>query len=209
MSGKGKHIIGLTGGIGSGKSTAAAYLRALGARTLDADEISRGLLAVDGDGYAAVVAAFGRGICREDGTIDRSALARIVFADEAARARLNGIIHPAVCAAMLKSARAMLQEDAHAVVVLDVPLLFECGLYRDTDANIFIYADDDVRLARTMARDGLTRAQVEARMRAQMPQEEKRRLADVIIDNSGTLSALEAQLFAWYSETVGTWEVRE
>lgn len=208
MSEKGKRIIGLTGGIGSGKSTAAAYLRELGARTLDADAISRALLSMDGAGYAPVIEAFGKGICRADGAIDRAKLAGIVFSDGAARARLNGIVHPAVCAALMTQAREILASDSNAVVVLDVPLLFECGLYRDTDENILIYAADSVRIARTMARDGLTEAQVRERVRAQMPQEEKRSLADVVIDNSGSLTALYEQLFVWYASKVGAWEAR-
>lgn len=198
-----KRIIGLTGGIGSGKTTAAAYLGTLGAHTLDADEISRALLDVGGGCYGAVVEAFGTGILRPDGAIDRRALARIVFADERERERLNAIVHPAVCLAMLQSARATLADDPHSIVILDVPLLFECGMYRDTDANMLIYADDAVRIARVMARDGLTEAQVRARMAAQMPQEDKRLLADVVIDNSGTLSALQTQLSRWYGEMTG------
>ena len=203
MSGKGKHIIGLTGGIGSGKSTATAYLSALGAITLDADAISRALLEVGGGCYDAVLAAFGRGVCLGDGTIDRRALAGIVFSDETERERLNGIVHPAVCSELLRRAREAITGDPQAVVVLDVPLLFECGMYRDTDENILIYADDDVRLARVMARDNATEAQVRARMDAQMPQAEKRKLADVIIDNSTTLHSLHRQLSGWYACVTG------
>ena len=203
MSAKGKHIIGLTGGIGSGKSTATRYLRSLGAATFDADGISRALLDVDGGCYDAVLSAFGEGVRRADGTIDRKALAGIVFSDEAALDQLNGIVHPAVCGKLLQNARSVLAERPDALVILDVPLLFECGLSRDTDENLLVYANDDVRIARVTARDGLTEAQVRARMDAQMPQEEKRRLADVVIDNSTTLSALYAQLDAWYALTAG------
>lgn len=199
MNGRERRIIGVTGGIGSGKSTAAAYLGSLGAYVFDADAVSRALLAFGGGCYDAVRTAFGTDILRTDGTIDRGALAKIVFTDEEARARLNGIVHPAVCEALLDGAREVLAHDAQAVVVLDVPLLFECGLYRDTDENMLVYAADDVRIARVTARDGLTESQVRARMDAQMPQEEKRLLADVVIDNSGTLDELYAQLSYWFA----------
>ena len=191
-------IIGLTGGIGSGKTTATAHLRALGANTLDADAISRALLEPDGGCYRAVLDAFGTEILRADGSIDRRKLGGIVFCDEAARERLNAIVHPAVCEALLAEARAILESDPAAVVVLDVPLLFECGLYRQTDENVLIYADDAVRLARIVARDGCAEEAALRRMAAQMPQEEKRMLADVVIDNSGTREALYAQLESWY-----------
>lgn len=192
------HIVGLTGGIGSGKTTAAEYLRSLGAYTLDADAISRALLMKDGGCYQAVIDAFGKDILLADGAIDRKKLGGVVFRDEAARERLNAIVHPAVCGRLLLDANDILRRDPRGIVVLDVPLLFECGLYRQTDENMLIYADDAVRLARIVARDRCGEEAARLRMNAQMPQEQKRALADTVIDNSGTLASLQRQLKEWY-----------
>lgn len=194
-----RQIIGLTGSIGSGKSTASAKLASLGAHVLDADAVSRGLLEPDGACYQEVIQAFGDDIVRIDGSIDRSALGRIVFSDEAKRLRLNGIVHPRVCRSMMEQARMLVSDDPLTPVILDVPLLFECGMEKDMDETVLVYTDDTVRLERILARDHCTIEDARARMDSQMPQEQKRQLADIILDNSGTREELYSQLENWYA----------
>lgn len=194
-----KQIIGLTGSIGSGKSTASAKLASLGAYVLDADATSRALLEPDGACYQEVIHAFGDGIVRADGSIDRSALGKIVFSDETERLRLNGIVHPRVCQSMMDQARVLASSHPLTPVILDVPLLFECGMETDMDETVLVYTDDAVRLERILARDHCAVEDARARMDSQMPQEQKMRLADVIVDNSGTRGELYAQLETWYA----------
>lgn len=188
-----KRIVGLTGTIGSGKSTASAYLAGLGAAVLDADGISRAALQKDGGCYTKCVEAFGTDILLADGTVNRKKLAAIVFSDDEKRLLLNGIIHPYVCERMLEEAGKSLEIHPERPVILDVPLLIECGLYRQTDWNVLVYADDEVRIRRVMARDGCTREEVLARMRTQMPQEERKKYCQTVLDNSGTLEDLYRQ----------------
>lgn len=191
-------IVGLTGNIGSGKSTAARRLQSLGARVLDADKVSRALLERDGACFDETVRMFGARILDANGNIDRKALGGIVFSDEGKRRQLNGIIHPHVIDGMLKQAKQLLTEDPTMPVVLDVPLLFESGMDRSVDYVVLVYCDDAVRLQRILLRDGCTEADAVARMRAQRSQEEKRLLADAVIDNSSDLEALHAQVDALY-----------
>lgn len=194
-------FVGLTGNIGSGKSTVSARWALHGAKVLDADGISRALLQTDGGCYGAVTAAF-PGVRLPDGAIDRRALARIVFSDEAARLTLNGIVHPAVCRAMLDEGARIRRTQPGAPVIFDVPLLFECGLDRQMDRNVFVYADDAVRLMRILARDGCDEAQALSRMRSQGSQTEKMARCGSVIDNSGDLAALYRQADDLYESFV-------
>ena len=187
--------IGLTGGIGAGKSTVAAALRDCGAVVLDADRISREALDPGTDAYEKTVARFGRGILFADGTVDRKALAGIVFADAGARGDLNAIIHPYVRNAMLTMAG---KAPENAMVVFDVPLLFESGMDRDVDRIVAVCADHDVRVERVMLRDGATREQAESRMAAQMDQELLIKKADDVLMNNGTAADLETAARALY-----------
>lgn len=193
-----KQIIGLTGSIGSGKSAVSGRLAQLGAHVLDADVISRNLLAPDGACFDAVIRRFGTGILRADGTIDRKALADVVFADVDNRRLLNGIVHPEVRRVMREDAHAFASNNPMTPVILDVPLLFECGMERDAQQTLLVYADEAVCLRRIVARDGCTPEHARLRMASQMPQQEKRRLADVVLDNNGTLEMLYRQVDAWY-----------
>ncbi|MDO5112632.1 MAG: dephospho-CoA kinase [Clostridia bacterium] len=178
--------IGLTGSIASGKSTVTARLRALGAFVIDADEISHEVTAAGLPALASIAAAFGADVLRADGSLDRAALGDIVFSDPARLKTLNGILHPLIRARM----REMERESGEPCVVYDVPLLMETGMDRDMDAVWMVDAPEDVRMARLMRRNGLTQAQAIARLRAQLCDEEKRRRADVIIRNDGTLGEL-------------------
>ncbi len=190
MSGK-IRIIGLTGNIGSGKSTAADVFRRAGFLVLNADAVSRSLLAPDGACTETVLKRFGREILLPDGTIDRKRLGGIVFSDPAAREALNAIIHPEVIRRMRSETERILAADPSVRIVHEVPLLFECGMDRDTDRNVFVYAPDAERLKRIMLRDGCTEEAARARMDAQGDQREKMLRSDDVLYNDGTLEDLE------------------
>lgn len=191
-------VVGLTGGIGSGKTTVAHRFFALGATVLDADAVSRELLEPNGACVAAVAERFGRELLRSDGGIRRRELAAIVFSDEAARAGLNAIIHPAVREAFLLKTEESLRCAPNRLVVWDVPLLFEVGWDADCGKTVAVICDAEARIRRTMARDGVDRAEVERRIAAQMSDAERAERADFTIDNSGTVEALFERTDAVY-----------
>jgi dephospho-CoA kinase len=193
-------IVALTGGIGSGKSTVARMLAERGASVIDADAIVHELQAPGSPVIDELAAAFGPSILDASGALDRPALGKIVFADDEARARLNAIMHPKVgveFAARLKRA-----VDANAsLVVLDIPLLFEGrrsgsrgASAMDFEAIVLVYVPVEVQIERQISRDACDRAQAMSRIQAQMPIEEKKALADIVIDNTGTLEETEAQV---------------
>ena len=191
-------VIGLTGGIASGKSTASAYLRELGAAIVDADAISRASTRRGGAAFEAVCAAFGD-ILGADGEIDRRKLGGIVFADEDARRKLNSIVHPAVMAesrAQIENARA----SGVKVCILDVPLLFETGMEKLCDETWLIYVPREEQIRRMAERDGLDAAAAAARIDSQMPLEEKLKRADVAIDSSGTIEQTRETLRRLWEE---------
>jgi dephospho-CoA kinase len=190
--------IGLTGGIGSGKSTVSGLLAARGARIVDADRIAREVVEPGTSGLAAVVAEFGPGVLTAEGALDRPALAGIVFADPAARARLDGIVHPLVRA---RAAELIAEVPPGAVVVQDVPLLVETGQAASYDLVVVVEADLATRVAR-LARRGVDEDDARARIAAQATDEQRRAVADVVLDNSGTLQDLEAQVDRFWSERV-------
>lgn len=193
--------VGLTGNIASGKSAVAARLAALGARVLDADAFSREAVAPGTPGLAAVVRRFGAAILAPDGSLDRAALGRLVFRDAAARADLERIVHPEVAtrrAAALDQAR----RDGVAIVVSDVPLLFETGLDRECDLVIVVDAPESVRLERLVRLRGLAEADARAMMAAQGDPADKRARADVVIENDGSLADLDDRVgAAWATLT--------
>ena len=191
--------IGLTGGIGSGKTTAAKRFAALGARVYHADEVSRHALDPCSDSYGKVIAAFGMDVVQDDGEIDRRRLGEIVFADEDKRRALNEIIHPYVIHELLSSAERDLADSPDGIAIFEVPLLFETRMDEQMDANIVVTCDDEARIQRVIERDQLPREQVLARMRAQMPEKEKRLRADYVLDNNGTHESLLQQVDALYA----------
>lgn len=191
--------IGLTGGIGAGKSTVAARLAALGAHVIDADAISRAALARDGACYGEALALFGPEIVKEDGEIDRPAVAARIFSDEAARQRFNAIVHPYVLNTMFAACEGILRREENGLVVFDVPLLFECGADRRMDANVVVVAEDALRIARICRRSGMSEEAARARIRSQISQREQMARADYVIDNSGGLDALYAQVDRVYA----------
>ena len=195
-------IVGLTGGIGSGKSTVTRILAELGATTIDADAIVHELQAPGQPMLQALAAEFGQEILTADGALDRKALGAIVFRDAQARARLGEIVHAPVIGEMMRRAKAA-RDRGDPLVVLDIPLLFEgrvsgrgSGALMQFDATICVWVDEAVQLARTMARDGCDEDEARRRMAAQLPIDEKRALADHVIDNSGTPEQTRAQVEA-------------
>ena len=173
--------VGLTGGIGSGKSTVARLLAERGALIVDADELAREAVAPGTTGLAAVVARFGRSVLRPDGHLDRPALGRIVFADDAARSDLNAIVHPEV--RRLASERERLAP-ADAVVVHVIPLLVETGQQGGFDAVVVVDVPEEVQVARVMARDGVDADAARARLRAQSSRPDRLAAATHVLDNS-------------------------
>jgi dephospho-CoA kinase len=190
--------MGLTGGIGSGKSTVAGLLAARGARVVDADRIAREVVEPGTPGLAAVVEAFGPQVLTPEGALDRPALAAIVFADPAARARLDGIVHPLVRA---RAAELVAAAPPDAVVVQDVPLLVETGQAGAYDLVLVVEADLETRVRRLVQR-GLGAEDARARIAAQATDEQRRAVADVVLDNSGTREELEAQVERFWAERV-------
>ena len=195
-----KNSFGLTGGIGAGKTTVADRFRLLGAVVLDADEISRHALDPGTACYEQAVRHFGSFILEEDGRINRSKVAGIVFGDEKERQILNGIIHPYVLDVMFRSRDEAVARDDEAVVVFDIPLLIECGAYRKMHKNIVVVSDDAIRISRVMERSGLTEQQVLDRIGNQIPQEEQIKHADFLIENNLGLEELYVRTDSVYEQ---------
>ncbi|WP_372677269.1 dephospho-CoA kinase [Desulfosarcina sp.] len=179
-------IAGLTGGIASGKSTISRFLSAAGARVVDADKIAREVVEPGTPGYDAILAFFGRTIILPDGNIDRKRLGEIIFNDPDKKARLDAIVHPLVVERSAEMIAQITAETPNAVVIMDVPLLIEAGMARDLEEVIVVYVPETLQLERLMNRDGIDEPAAMARIRSQMPIEEKRKRATLVIDNSGT-----------------------
>lgn len=195
-------LVGLTGGIGSGKSTVAAGLTARGAGVVDADAISREIMEPGGAAFDPVVERFGPSIVRADGRIDRPAVASLVFSDPDALKDLNGITHPIIGQVM---AERMVAAAAHSeIVVLDIPLLSIATTDRFTFAAIVVVdVPEAIAVDRLVTQRGFTKEDARARMAAQISREERRALADVVLDNSGTRENLETEIdraWAWLTE---------
>ena len=186
-------VIGLTGGIASGKSTVARILAELGAVVIDADQLAREVVRPGEPAHGAIVAAFGNGVLQEDGTINRAALGKIVFADNTARRRLEAITHPAI-ARHAEESLAELRVQGTPLVVYMAPLLIEAGVTDRVDEIWVVYADKDTQLRRLIQRDGLSEAEALQRIASQMPMEDKREKARVVIDNRGTEAELICQI---------------
>lgn len=180
-------MVGLTGGIGAGKSAVARRLAELGAVVVDADQLAREVVAPGTDGLAEIVQAFGPSVLAEDGCLDRPALGRLVFADPAARRRLEAIVHPKV---RRRTAELVAAAPPDAVVVNDIPLLVESGLAAGFDVVIVVEADPDVRVERLVRYRGMAGDEARARIAAQASDAERRAVADVVIRNDGSLDDL-------------------
>ena len=194
-------IIGLTGGIGSGKTSVAAKLRALGARVFDADEAAKNAVLPGTEGFFKVVETFGTQIVDADGKLNRTALAEIVFNDKAALKRLEEIIHSYVWQETDKFLSEC-QQSGERAAVLDIPLLIECGWHQKVDEVWLVVLPVEKQIMRTMKRSGMTAEAVQARIAAQMPLDEKKKYATLVIDNSGAWEETEKQVITAWEKAV-------
>ncbi|MDM5313004.1 dephospho-CoA kinase [Peribacillus frigoritolerans] len=192
-------IIGITGGIASGKSTVSLYLQELGFTIVDADLASRAVVEPGEEAYHQVVEAFGEDILLADGNIDRVKLGSIIFNDQEKRLLLNGIVHPAVRNWMRVKTEAALSS-GEETVFMDIPLLFESKLTFMVDKTLLVYVDEQVQLQRLMNRNGLSETEALARINSQMPLADKKALADAVIDNNGDINETKRQVKAILSE---------
>ncbi|MEF3307534.1 dephospho-CoA kinase [Paenibacillus sp. GYB004] len=191
--------IGLTGGIACGKSTVAAMLVRRGAILIDADQIAREVVLPGAPALGAVAERFGESVLNEDGSLNRKALGEIVFKEEAARKDLEAILHPQIRATMKERMDETNRLTPDKLVVVDVPLLFESKLEFMFEETLLVYIPRELQLVRLMERDGISAEQAERRLAAQMPIDDKRALADAIIDNSGTLEQTERQIDQYWT----------
>jgi dephospho-CoA kinase len=185
-------LLGLTGGIGSGKSTVASMFSELGADVIDADDLARQIVEPGQPALAEIQAAFGPAVVGSDGRLDRKRLADIVFADPGSRARLNAITHPRIRERM--NAEVEERRRQPGLLILDIPLLFENARLESVEKTIVVWVDEATQLARLTARDGLEVAAARARIAAQLALDEKKALADYVIDNSGTREQTRRQV---------------
>jgi dephospho-CoA kinase len=192
-----QRMVGLTGGIGAGKSAVAARLAALGAVVIDSDKLARAVVEPGTPGLAQVVARFGPAVLAPDGSLDRPALGRIVFADTAARKDLEAIIHPLV---RERSAEIAAAAPPDAVIVNDVPLLVETGLAPLYDTVIVVFASESTRVDRLVRLRGLTEEDARARIAAQASDDQRRAVAGISITNDGSAEALDAAVEAAWQQ---------
>jgi dephospho-CoA kinase len=193
-------ILGLSGGIGSGKSTVTKIFGELGATTIDADAIVHEQQAAGQPLLREIAEAFGDEVIAADGSLDREALGQIVFRDEAARTRLGHLVHPPVIAEMMRRSKAAVEAGV-PLIVLDIPLLFEgrqsgrgSGASMDFDATVCVWVRPEVQLERTMARDACSEEEAQRRIDAQLSIDAKREMADHVIDNSGSVASTRTQV---------------
>jgi len=201
-----KPVVGLTGGIASGKSTVAQVLREQGVVVVDADQLAREVVAPGSPGLAEIVAHFGRGVLTPSGELDREALGQIVFSDAEARRQLNGITHPRVAELSMQRLAAA-QDTETPYVVYEVPLLVETGLHAGMDANVVVAAAPELQVKRMVERDGLSPDQAQARIDAQFPLDKKISIADYVIDNGGSLARLKQQTRKVHGQLLARFEL--
>ncbi|MED4164592.1 dephospho-CoA kinase [Halalkalibacterium halodurans] len=186
-------MIGLTGGIASGKSSVAKMMEELGLPIVDADKVARDVVEPGMPAYEAIVTHFGTGVVNDDGTLNRKALGSIVFQQEEERRVLNEIVHPAVRRQMQQQKEQLIRS-GEKTIVFDIPLLYESNLFYLVEKVLLVYVDEHTQLQRLMNRDQAGKDDAIHRIRSQRPLESKRDRADAIIDNSGTLDATKRQL---------------
>jgi len=187
-------LVGLTGGVATGKSTVSAMFRALGCVVIDADLLAREVVEPGRPAYERIVAEFGRQVLQSDGRLDRKALGAIVFSDPARRACLESITHPEIRARFAARLAELAAEGFEGLVIFDAPVMIESGSYRTVDRLVVVTSDESLQLARQGSRDGLAADEALRRIRSQAPLPDKVKLADHVIDNSGDLRSTEAQV---------------
>jgi dephospho-CoA kinase len=185
-----KKVIGLTGGVGTGKTTVARMFRREGAAVIDADKVARAMVRPGSPAIRKIARQFDRGVVTPRGTLDRRRLGELVFGDSRLRKRLERILHPLI----LKDIREKARDSRKALVVIDAPLLFETGLEKSVDAVVVVRTSPRTQVRRAMARTGLSRGEILSRIAAQLPLKDKVRSADFVIDNNGTLQQTEKQV---------------
>ena len=192
--------VGLTGSIGVGKSFVSGVLAELGCNVIDADQTAREVVQPGSSGLSAVAAAFGQEVIREDGTLDREKLGAQIFAEEHKRVLLNSILHPYIISRQDELLRECEAQDPNGIAVVDAALMIESGGYKRFDKLIVVHCDPQEQLKRVMARNNLTRAKAEQRIRSQMPQEEKMKLADYLIDTTSGFESARMRTVEVYEE---------
>ncbi|WP_127582875.1 dephospho-CoA kinase [Paenibacillus koleovorans] len=192
--------IGLTGGIACGKSTVSAMLVERGANLVDADRIAREVVEPGSPVLVQVAERFGREVLLEDGSLHRKRLGELIFGDEKARKDLEALLHPPIRARMRERMAAFEREQPDKLVVVDVPLLYESDLAHMFEHVLLVYIPEPLQLERLMQRDGISEEQARKRIAAQMPIEDKRALADFVIDNSGTIAQTALQVDKFWQE---------
>jgi dephospho-CoA kinase len=192
--------VGLTGSIAVGKSHVLSIFRELGCHTIDADQIAREVVTPESEGLKLVVENFGSEVLQPDGSLDRQKLGTIVFADEAKRSQLNSILHPLIISAQDEQIRKLEIVDPKGIVIIDAALMIESGGYRRMDKLIVVYCNPEIQLKRLMRRDSVSRETAQARIAAQMPQDEKKTFADLLINTSGDPGETRAQVEEVYRE---------
>jgi dephospho-CoA kinase len=185
-------LVGLTGGIATGKSTVADILHRLGAEVIDADQLARDVVAPGEPALAEIVREFGD-VLQPDGTLDRKKLGAIVFGDTPRRKRLEAITHPAIRARFLARLQELQDAGFEGLVFFDAPVMIESGNYRNMDRLVVVLTDESTQRGRLMERDGMTAGEAARRMATQMPVADKAKLADHVIDNTGDRAATEAR----------------
>jgi dephospho-CoA kinase len=188
--------VGLTGSIGVGKSFVLDVLRELGARTIDADQVARECVEPGTPGLAGVVREYGEGVLNAEGSLDRAKLGAIVFGDEAKREKLNSILHPFIIARQDEIIERWERETPDAIAIIDAALMIESGGYKRFDKLIVVHCEPEIQLQRLMKRNHLSRDEAELRVKSQMPQEEKMKYADYLIDTSGEFENTRTQVEA-------------
>ncbi|MBD0381315.1 dephospho-CoA kinase [Paenibacillus sedimenti] len=186
--------IGLTGGIACGKSTVSAMLVSRGAILVDADQLARDVVEPGSPVLERVAAQFGQAVLHADGSLNRKKLGEIIFADTAARKQLENLLHPPIRSLMREQMETAEREHPQKLVVIDVPLLYESGLTSMFQEVMVVYVPREVQVERLMLRDGITEMAAQERLAAQISIEEKRGLADIVIDNSGTREETSRQV---------------
>jgi len=193
------YIVGLTGGIGSGKSAAADIFRSLGVQIVNADELSREVVAVGQPALEEIAEHFGRNILSTEGSLDRAALRKIIFSDREAKAWLENLLHPLIA----KLLQERLTETSSAYTILESPLLFETEQHKFVDRVLVIDVDEQTQLARAMARDGSDKAVIQSIIAAQISRDERIRRADDVVSNEGNLNQLKEHIEALHDHYRG------
>ena len=192
--------VGLTGGIATGKSTVGAMFVELGCHLIESDQITHQLFEPGQAVHAAVVKQFGNRILAPDGTIDRRILGDIVFKDPQARAKLNSLVHPAIIQRQQEWLNDMEAQDPHGIAIVDAALMIEVGTYKNYDKVIVVTCSPEIQRERLRSRSALSEEKIESRIRSQMPNEEKTKYADFVIDNSGSVESTRVQVETVYQQ---------